>query len=770
MTVPAPAQQHKESHGIGLRLRHDVKWQLSDAQGTLSRSWLATDPLTRKIFRCGEHEYQLLQWLDGSQSLQEIADRFNREFAPLSIDAQDIQSLIRRCAQSGILRKTSSLAVVPQATAGLLGFEPLGQRFDRGNALAVPQISQGRSASRLLVIMRELASVALKITQTQLSLGNPDGILSQTAPLFGWLYSRTAVACWLVFSAIACGLVSSRFDQLWSELPNFQSLRSPAMIVGYGLIFVVTRFFHELGHAIVCKRSGVACRDVGLMISFGMACPYVDISEAWRVNNRYVRMAIAMAGIYTELIIASFASLIWFATHPGSIHDAALQTMLVCSVTTILFNANPLMKYDGYFVLCDWLKTQHLREKSFAALDLWLDQAQPRSSLVVTLMLSLYFIASTINRLIVSLGILAMIYMVASQWQLAGLGLGAILLYVSCSLLVASAAWTAHTADDKLVKSPQRTTRRSLWLGWLAVGLLLAWGLNMPLPHRVHSQGTFQLGTRQAIYSTVPGRVESALEISGSTPVKSESVIIQLSNEPLERSLLDLESLLIRVNQQIKTYNRTAYFEDRLVDSIPVLESQRVLLEKQLQEKQNDKARLSIMAPGDGNFEPVVALPAEVPESPSDVLFQTNASGKQIETMTWTERRAIGRHLERGTLVGWLVKDQRATVECRLTEEQIVGVQVGTRVRVKLGQSPNRLWEGHVFEVSNISQADSNRPQTAPKPGELNQTAYQLRIELDPSDDWGNYTQGTAEIVFLCPSVSIMNVATDLWLRNVRMR
>jgi putative peptide zinc metalloprotease protein len=72
-------------------------------------------------------------------------------------------------------------------------------------------------------------------------------------------------------------------------------------------------------------------------------------------------MGIAMAGIYTEMVIAACAAIVWLSTYQGPLHQCAMQTILVCTVSTILFNANPLMKYDGYFVLCDWLRMQNLR-------------------------------------------------------------------------------------------------------------------------------------------------------------------------------------------------------------------------------------------------------------------------------------------------------------------------------------------------------------------------------------------------------------------------
>jgi len=103
-------------------------------------------------------------------------------------------------------------------------------------------------------------------------------------------------------------------------------------------------------------------------------------------------MGIALAGIYTECVLAFFGATVWLTTHPGWAHEVALQTLLVCTVSTLLFNANPLMKYDGYFVLCDWLNMQNLREKSIEVLDAMLDGRARRESIGLSLFLLLYFV------------------------------------------------------------------------------------------------------------------------------------------------------------------------------------------------------------------------------------------------------------------------------------------------------------------------------------------------------------------------------------------
>jgi putative peptide zinc metalloprotease protein len=748
---------------VEFRLRRDIQWQSNRDVRDTESVWIATDPLTRRIFRCGEHEYQLLQWLQESDCIEQVIERFHAEFAPKTIDVMTVQQLISRCTQCGLMRATNHSITqrLSSPTDLIVQAFPQAAPIAAQTAVALPKANKPAGSW-----LQWLASAIIRLVQTQISLGSPNRGLDLVAPKLGWLYSGAAVCFWMVIALVAMFLVGMQHERLWSELPSFRELRSPGLLVGFGAIFVITRFFHELGHAVACKRAGAACKDIGLMMSFGMMCPYVDISDSSRLSNRYVRMWIAVAGIYTELVLSAMAGLAWYATHPGWVHEVALQTMLVCSVTTILFNANPLMKYDGYYVLCDWLKIQGIREKSFRALDERLERGSTGLSFSMSLFLIFYLAASSINRLVMTCSIIAMIYYVAAQWQLAGLGVGFIALYLLSTWLLTAASWMAASAGNARAHGARRTTH---WMGWIAVGLIVSIAINMPLPNRVSTWGSFHVGSLQAVYSTVAGTVEDTIDSQAVATVGPDSLLIKLRNEATEQAILDLESKWIRVNQQLMTMERTSYFDDRVADSIPLLQSQRLVLEKQLESKRQEQSRLAIHATGNGWFQPVVAKPADAPESPSDTAFGSTPPSSASSLANWTDKQSRGRFMERGTLVGWVVQDRSAIVECHLAEEQVAGISLGNEVRVRLHQNPTKIWTGKVVEMAKMSQV-VRTSQSVEKADSLKAVAYQLRIEIDSSEGWSNYTHGNAEVVLLRPNQSILHMATDQWLRNMRMR
>jgi len=754
-----------DSHVLEFRLRRDIHWQSSREDNAMQTCWIATDPLTRRIFRCGEHELQLLRWLDNHSTYVELANTFHATFAPATIRPEKIHELILKCQQAGILipirnGEPSELANTrdsSESIATAIASHP--SRQDQRHRSNQPHWIHSLS--------RGVAGAMSKFLQVQVSLGSPDRWLTRLAPKFSYLYSGAAVCFWFAALAIVAVLIVLRLDDLWNELPSIESLRSPAALVGYGALFVITRAIHELGHAIVCKRMGASCRDAGIFVSFGFACPYVDITDAWRVSNRWSRIAVAMAGMYTEAIAATLAGAIWLSSHPGWLHQTALQTLLVCTVITLLFNANPLMKYDGYFVLCDLVKMQNLRERSFASLDALLGGKKVEESWTVSILLALYFFASTVNRGLLICGLAGMVYFVACQWQLAGLGFGIIVFYGCCWTVTNMTAWTLANQG---IATKDSANRRVIALGWTAVCLLLAWAVNMPLPWRAYSAGSFYVGQRVPVYASLPGRVVAHRLETGHDRVDSEAMLLELSNRSLEKGVLELETRLARLNQQLETLHRVAYLDDRAVASIPSVTTQQTLVASQLGKKRTEVAGLRVTAPSSGRFEPAIAAPADSPENPSALAMGLPPGPRPLGQQPWLSAENLGRWVDRGTVIGWIVQDSLPYVECTLSEEQRIGIRIGTEARICLGQSTADVMIGRVVKLAKMSQSIEPRSAKSGKPQEILAMAYRLQIELDSPRLWTNYNNGSAEIVFVKPNQSLLHVATDHWLRNMKVR
>ena len=329
------------------------------------------------------------------------------------------------------------------------------------------------------------------------------------------------------------------------------------------------------------------------------------------------------------------------------------------------------------------------------------------------------------------------------------------------------AAWTFNQVS---VDGVRKLSRRAVLLGWTAVSFLIAWAVNIPLPCRTFSFGTVHLGDRQGVYATLSGQIERTLTTTNGIPVESDATILTLKNTSIQKSIFELESRLKRLETQLETYQRNAFFDQRLLDSIPSLLAQRDLVVKQLSQKQDEASRLSVRAPASGWFEPAAAQPPEVVSSPSDVALGFETASFGADSDHWTTDSAIGRLVDRGTLIGWVTKDRSPRIECRLTEEQIADISTRTHVRVCIKQNPAQVLTGRVVEIGTMSQPDESMTKNRPRSGELHSMIYQVRIILDENQPGAFYSNGSAEVVFIKPSQSILKLAMDNWMRDSRMR
>jgi multidrug resistance efflux pump len=250
-------------------------------------------------------------------------------------------------------------------------------------------------------------------------------------------------------------------------------------------------------------------------------------------------------------------------------------------------------------------------------------------------------------------------------------------------------------------------------------------------------------------------------------------------NEALERTVLDLEGKLAKMDAQLSTSERVAYFQDEAGGAIPLLKAQREVIRRQLEQKSQEFQHLEISAPIAGRFEPATAPPLESPENPSDSLLGLVSYRANASKSPWTRSKSLGRYVEKGTLLGWMVQDNHSVIECRLTEEQVAGMKTGTEVRLVLTQNPSKIWQGRISEIASTAQNTKTATQ-ATVPNAMNSLEEkqpmqsQVRIQLNESDrlemEALQYMSGSAEIVFIRPSMSLLELATEYCLRNFRLR
>jgi len=351
----------------------------------------------------------------------------------------------------------------------------------------------------------------------------PDGWLGRWQGVAGLFFTRTFA--WLTLGALLLG--SSQVARQWDSFSaslvdtfNWEGLAS------YGVAVIFVKLLHELGHAFTAKRLG--CRVPTMGIAFLVMWPvaYTDTNDTWRLTDRMQRLQVASAGIITELIVAAWATLAWTLLPDGSLRSAAFVLATTSWVATLAINASPFMRFDGYFILSDWLDWPNLHDRSFA-LARWslrerlfaLGEEAPehlspsrRAGLIV------FAWATWIYRLVLFVGIALLVY--HFFFKLLGVLLFAveILWFIWWPIRRELRAW-----GERWPQIVRR--RRSRVTAAMAVGLIVL--LMVPWPGRVTASGMLRPAEIWPVYAPAGARLE-ALPYQEGHRVEEGSVLLRL--------------------------------------------------------------------------------------------------------------------------------------------------------------------------------------------------------------------------------------------------
>jgi putative peptide zinc metalloprotease protein len=317
----------------------------------------------------------------------------------------------------------------------------------------------------------------------QIPLINPDRFLTRTLPLVQPLFSWFSLVAWLALMAAALMTVG----QHWSELTEniLDRVMATQGLFALALCYPVIKVLHELGHGYAAKRLGCEVREMGVMLLVLFPVPYVDASTSAALPGKWQRAGVAAAGIIVELTLAAIAALVWASAEPGVVRAAAFNVMLIGGVSTVLINGNPLLRFDGYYVLSDVVEVPNLTQRGVRYLGYLINRYAFRvPSLPVftaagheRVTMLIYTPLSWCYRLLVLVGVATF---VAANYFVIGVAIGAFTLTVGFTLPAAKALW-------RVAMGPQyRLCRgRAAGLTFGAIALAVAVVLTVPAP--VHS-------------------------------------------------------------------------------------------------------------------------------------------------------------------------------------------------------------------------------------------------------------------------------------------
>lgn len=356
-------------------------------------------------------------------------------------------------------------------------------------------------------------------------LWRPDAWLERWLPLAKRFQTRGFLLASLFVLLADIWLVSRQSQEFFGTLVD---TLSPRGFLFYALAVMAIKFLHELGHAFTAKRHG--CKVPAMGVAFMVLWPvaYTDTNAVWRLTDRWQRLRVASAGIAVELVVAIWATLAWALLPPGSVRSAAYFLATTSWVTTLIINASPFMRFDGYFILSDLLDMPNLHARSFALarwrLREWLFRlnepapehfARPREWALI-----LFAVVTWLYRLVVFLGIAALVYHFAVK--LVGIVLFGIEIYYFIFLPIAreTAAWAERLPAIRANPASLRHVR--LVLAGVASLLVL---LLVPLPSTVTASGLLQPAQTWEILAPEPSQLVQADLVIGRMLAPGDPVV-----------------------------------------------------------------------------------------------------------------------------------------------------------------------------------------------------------------------------------------------------
>ena len=307
-----------------LKIRNGLRFTMRQTAGD---TWyVVEDEGTGKFFRIGVPQYTFLSMLNGRRTVNSALMRTASLLKKHALDEDEIARICKWAIESGLVETELSTSASRQAK----------REDDQVFAKAMSWVNP----------------VMLKIP-----LFKPDAMITALEKYVGWLVSWGGAILW-------CLVVCYGFLQLALHWRSFMSDQIKSFsyydLVWIAATWTILKLVHELAHAIVCKRLGGNVQSSGVLLLLFIPLPYVDVSSSWRFESKWQRILTAAAGIMMELFIAAIACCVWCWAEPGPWKYHAGNVIATATISTLLFNINPLMRFDGYYILSDSLDIPNL--------------------------------------------------------------------------------------------------------------------------------------------------------------------------------------------------------------------------------------------------------------------------------------------------------------------------------------------------------------------------------------------------------------------------
>lgn len=640
--------------------------------------YVVQDPASGRFHRLTPAAYQLIGLMDGHRTMDELWNTAIEQLGDDTPGQDEVIQLLSQLDAADLLQ----CEVSPDSAE-------LFERFER----------QDRARSK---------SNWKNPFSIRLPLWNPDRFLGRTLPLLQPFFHGFGAL--LYCALVALGIVLGALH--WPELTENLTDRVLAIdnLVILFVCFPLVKLLHELGHGYATKAGGGEVHEMGVLLLVFMPVPYVDATAASGFQSKWRRVLVGAAGMLTEILIASVAMMVWVLAEPGVLRAAAFNIVLIAGVSTIVFNGNPLLRYDGYYIFSDLIEIPNLAMRGVRywryLLERWVFRIQTEPPAVMTAGEARWFLFYTPAAFVYRIFVLvAIVFYIATSWFFIGVALA---VWGAITMLV----WPIAKFMGYLLQLPRASggRQRAIAISVLALMTVLAVMLFVPVPLRVKTEGVVWLPEEANVRAGTDGFVRVTLVKPGSD-VPANVPLIESNDPAITAELRVLEArideLQAKLDQQLFT--------------------ERVQAEITKQELMHERARYSRMLERADQLIARSAVPGRfIVERPEDLP---------------------GRYFRKGELLGYVINDTRRIVRVVVSQDDVDLVRHRLeRVEVRLAEHVGDIYPARL--IREVPSAKDRLPSTAlssegggaiaadprdPKGGKTLATTFQYDLELAPT-------------------------------------
>ncbi len=625
-------------------------------------NWFVIQDLAAgRVHRFTPSAYRIIAMMDGRRSVGQIWETVDEELGDDAPTQDDVVQLLAKLYAADLIR-----AETPTDTKEL--FKRLQQRRRQG------------------MKQRFMTPTAMRF-----ALIDPDRLLGRLLPFLRPAFSVAGLAIWSCIVAIALILAGMH----WSELTQNISDRvlSTQNLFLIWLVFPFLKLLHELGHGLAVKRWHGEVHEMGIMLLVFAPVPYVDASASAAFKDKRKRMVVGAAGIMVELLVAALAMFVWVAIEPGIVRSVAFNLMLIGGISTVFFNGNPLLRFDAYYVLADWLEMPNLAARSNKYIGYLVKKyafglAESESSATDSgerPWLGAYAVLSYVYRMIVMIGI---VIFISQKFFIVGI-------LLAIWVLTMQIALPLFRQVSFLLADPQLSTQRPR-----AIAIVSAISLSivgsfvwMPVPLATSAEGVVWAPDKSEVRAGADG-VVAELIAAPDGAVEAGAPLLQLEAPLLKYKVRISEAALLEATARYNALRTSEPVQAAmLLEEIATLREDLALARTRLDS-------LTVVSQANGKF---------LVQQPADLL---------------------SRYLRNGDVIGYIVDQSNSLVRVVVAQEDIALIREQTdEVWVRL---VDQLDEPIKASVTRVVPAAMNR-----LPSAVLGTQGGGSVPTDPADEEG---------------------------------